>query len=652
MPYIELSDFSDRYDTVDELGTGSNYVLVNLVRVISPDALIHPLRAVKKLRALPSKQARDWVKWQQECERLERLGINNFANIVRLHNYGIVSKPGNGKFRPFIEMDYINGQTIFDLVAKHMFIKFHDVLAMARDISCALALCHHDIIYLVADPNEDDLPAELDKLYDDETRERLLKKYRVIHNDIHPGNIMRHQRFPGDETGQYVLIDFGLSIENDDGKLSSTTKSNLPIEFRAPEKWKGAPITPATDIYCLGCVLYYYMAGTFPFEFTGDRDNTQDVYEYMNEHLSSPVPPLFPRRKDAYASTHPDSPDMSQPDYPEWFEQMILKCLEKKPSERFTDGRELYEFLLSHINEHIMAPAAAPKPETKPQNQRTPQTGQTPTPEPAASGLRITSFNLRFLDAAGNDLGDTPQADKLREVRMVLGYSNPGAATSRELSCRVVRADGTLPTPAMHCSKKGFTAHTAVQFASGSGQATLTASFSKPFVSGMHRYEINLGDRKLYSRNFDVKGATPAPPQPGTPAAFKISNVKLANAKINYDTISDYGEPMFERDMRFLCVRFNHEGLPRPMAKRLKFKIRRSDGTLLRASSADPFTHDVNVPMRPGTEQRVLIYGNSSFSVFPRGFYRLEIFDGDDKLLHAMMFTILEGSDPNHPKKS
>ena len=65
-------------------------------------------------------------------------------------------------------------------------------------------------------------------LLDNKTKQRLINKYRVIHNDIHSGNIIRR------EDGSYVLLDFGLAIEGDSVVRSSRRKNGAP-EFKAFE---------------------------------------------------------------------------------------------------------------------------------------------------------------------------------------------------------------------------------------------------------------------------------------------------------------------------------------------------------------------------------------------------------------------------------
>lgn len=89
-----------------------------------------------------------------------------------------------------------------------------------------------------------------------------------LHMDIKPSNILRS------ETGDYILSDFGISIElkdiirqYDQGRTKDTEA------YMAPERFKiNGEITPASDIWSLGVVLYEMATGTKPFGFDGGKE--------------------------------------------------------------------------------------------------------------------------------------------------------------------------------------------------------------------------------------------------------------------------------------------------------------------------------------------------------------------------------------------
>jgi serine/threonine protein kinase len=83
-------------------------------------------------------------------------------------------------------------------------------------------------------------------------------KVGVKHGDIKSNNVKFNVH-----TGNYVLLDFGLSIMSDEERRSSMRHA-CAIEFMAPEQNEGHMLFQ-TDIYSYGVVLYELLAGTVPF---------------------------------------------------------------------------------------------------------------------------------------------------------------------------------------------------------------------------------------------------------------------------------------------------------------------------------------------------------------------------------------------------
>ena len=221
-----------------------------------------------------------------------------------------------------------------------------DVLHLLTGIGSALAYCHKDIYKFCMDKEEDNLkddPNDGTKvLLDTKTIERLIDKYRVIHNDIHSGNIIRR------EDGNFVLLDFGLAIEGNDVVRSSRKRNGAP-EFKAPEKWDNESLlTTQSDIYSFGVVLYEYITGRVPFQFDKKNSNPSEA-EYLlgKAHKEQQPPSIFELRKEAFEKAHPGA--TYEKDYPDWLEKVVMRCLAKSPAERFKDGKELHDFVMESI---------------------------------------------------------------------------------------------------------------------------------------------------------------------------------------------------------------------------------------------------------------------------------------------------------------
>lgn len=138
---------------------------------------------------------------------------------------------------------------------------------------------------------------------------------RIIHRDVKPANIMI------DEFGEPLLTDFGVAAMTD---LPSFTMSGAltgtPL-YMSPEQAAGEATGPATDIYSLGVVLYEVMTGSLPH---GCERGTpvKEVLRSIRE--DAPKRPRYYRR-----------------DIPADLEAVILKCLERKPEDRYLDAESV-----------------------------------------------------------------------------------------------------------------------------------------------------------------------------------------------------------------------------------------------------------------------------------------------------------------------
>lgn len=331
--------FLEEYTLLDELGQGG-YATVYKVRHNN----LGYIRAIRVLNAIIAHGETDktYQKFLEECRLLLRLGNGNHPNIVHIYQPLLKAQ------RAIVEMDFVDGKDLYHyLEEKHSFVEIKDVLRLLSDIGSALAYCHEDIYKFCMDKDEDNLQDDPEDgrkvLLDNKTKQRLINKYRVIHNDIHSGNIIRR------EDGSYVLLDFGLAIEGDSVVRSSRRKNGAP-EFKAPEKWENDSIlTTQSDIYSFGVVLYEYLAGRVPFLF--DKKNSNPVEaEYLlgKAHKEQQPASIFDLRKAAFEHSHPG--ETYEKDYPEWLEMLIMKCLSKSTKDRFKNGKELYSFVLEHIN--------------------------------------------------------------------------------------------------------------------------------------------------------------------------------------------------------------------------------------------------------------------------------------------------------------
>ena len=335
MPFLE------EYTMLDELGRGG-FATVYKVRHNE----LGYIRAVRVLNeTVVDKSSKTYQKFLKECRVLLRLGNGNHPNIVHIYQPRLLAS------KAMVEMDYVDGMDIEHYLERESnFVSKEEVIRMATQMGSALAYCHEDIYRFCMDRNIDKLkddPNDGSKvLIDDETKERLINKYKVIHNDIHSGNIMRR------EDGNFVLLDFGLAIDGEEVVRCSSRHTNGRPEFKSPEKWDDESIlTEQSDIYSFGIVLYQYLAGRVPFPFNKRLSNRAEA-EYLlgKAHQDTKPPSIELLRKEYYEQKYEGREYIK--DYPDWLEEMILKCLNKNPKERFKNGKELYDYILEHAQDN------------------------------------------------------------------------------------------------------------------------------------------------------------------------------------------------------------------------------------------------------------------------------------------------------------
>lgn len=141
-----------------------------------------------------------------------------------------------------------------------------------------------------------------------------LHRQGVIHLDIKPSNIMFRP------TGETVLIDYGLAHHRDLPDLMQE-EFRVPYgtaPYMAPEQVMGIRSDPRSDIFAIGCLMYFFATGVRPF---GDPQKLKGLRKRL---WRDPVPP----RK-------------LKPDIPPWFQEIVLRCLEVKASRRYPTAAQL-----------------------------------------------------------------------------------------------------------------------------------------------------------------------------------------------------------------------------------------------------------------------------------------------------------------------
>jgi hypothetical protein len=145
----------------------------------------------------------------------------------------------------------------------------------------------------------------------------------LLHRDIKPDNIMLDTA-----RGRPLLVDFGIARRLDSKAGAGLTQTGLVIgtpHYMSPEQALGDPnLGPQSDLYSLGCVLFQMVTGEPPF----DGESSQQV---VGKHIADPPPAASDVNRNV----------------PRELSDVILRCLEKQPRDRFRSAAEVIAALES-----------------------------------------------------------------------------------------------------------------------------------------------------------------------------------------------------------------------------------------------------------------------------------------------------------------
>lgn len=212
----------------------------------------------------------------------------------------------------------------------------------------------------------------------------------IVHRDLKPENIVLSHRQTSDEQIVKVL-DFGIAKLL--GKQTNTEKTRAGQLFgtpayMSPEQCRGeTDVSPASDIYSLGCIAYELVTGRLPFEAEVPR-------ELIRQHQFEPVPEMQIR------------PGI---DIPDGLEKFIRVCLSKEPEDRYGDAAQALGAF-----EEVAGGADRSAPLERGLDKLGAASGEVHVPESNVSGVQLDptgereelDFEATGVDTVGADGGD------------------------------------------------------------------------------------------------------------------------------------------------------------------------------------------------------------------------------------------------------
>ena len=265
----------ERYEIIKLLGEGGmSYVYKAIDKQLQREV------AIKTLKPIYVEQEKFVERFKREAQTAANL---NHPNIVQIFDWGIGEEP-------FFVMEYIEGNTLTDIIANKRTISMSDILFIGAQVSSGLQAAHTK---------------------------------GLVHRDIKPGNIMITPE------GKVKVTDFGIvSLQNEESDITKTGSILGTASYISPEQAQGKPVSKESDLYSLGTVLYELITGRPPF--IGDTPIAT-----ATKHITDK-----PEKLSSYRS-----------DVSKGIENAIQKLLHKYPKDRYKNAEDLRAVLLQQKNQ-------------------------------------------------------------------------------------------------------------------------------------------------------------------------------------------------------------------------------------------------------------------------------------------------------------
>ena len=242
------------------------------------------------LKILKDKYASDSEFVEQFVREARAAAKLNHPGIVQAYAVG----EENGVY--FFAMEYVDGDTMKDILAKEKKIKPEIAAKIISDIASAL--------------------------------DYAWTENKIVHHDIKPDNIMLKKN------GRAKLADLGLAgifgdsvVDDDDDEVLGTP------QYISPEQLLGEPTDVRSDIYSLGATFYHLITGEFPY-------NGKNATEIAHQHVNGTLIPPGQRDKSVPAALN----------------DIIVKMMEKDITKRYQNASDI----VADLEKYLAAPEAVP----------------------------------------------------------------------------------------------------------------------------------------------------------------------------------------------------------------------------------------------------------------------------------------------------
>jgi serine/threonine-protein kinase len=251
---------ADRYELEELVGTGGMSTVFR-----AHDRQLERRVAIKILHEHYADDPEYLERFRREARAVAKLSHPNIVTVI---------DRGDDGGRQYIVFEHVEGENLKELVVRSGRLPVRRALELALDVAGGLAFAHD---------------------------------HGLVHRDVKPQNVLLSRE------GEVKVTDFGIarSLHMEHGVTQTGTVLGTG-EYLAPEQASGKQVSPATDVYSLGVVLWELLAGDVPFV-------GENFVAVALRHVNEPPPHLRERR----------------PDVTPRLEAAVDRALAKDPGRRF-----------------------------------------------------------------------------------------------------------------------------------------------------------------------------------------------------------------------------------------------------------------------------------------------------------------------------